>query len=253
MAHPQQQAFARALARFVGAKRRVGLPLRFLEVGSYDVNGSVRHHFNRPGDSYIGVDLVPGPGVDLIGNGADSRFPDEHFDVVLSFEVLEHDPRWERTLINMARMLKPGGILAFSRATLGRLEHGTARTNPNHSPGTQLTEGNYYKNLTLSDVAGVAGFLDTFEERVIHIEKSSRDLMFVGLKKSGSAQSGNRLAEFMNPVFKSLHKFAKRRWKLLDFPVRIGRLCLTEQNYQEFAYRYYKLIAPLRKALKFKK
>jgi hypothetical protein len=38
---------------------------RVLEVGSHDVYGTIRSCFGSVGD-YVGIDLSPGPGVDLV-------------------------------------------------------------------------------------------------------------------------------------------------------------------------------------------
>lgn len=41
------------------------LSSRVLEVGSHDVYGTIRSCFGSVGD-YVGIDLSPGPGVDLV-------------------------------------------------------------------------------------------------------------------------------------------------------------------------------------------
>jgi len=53
------------------------------------------------------------------GNLAESSvesldFPDEHFDVVISCDVIEHVPADERAMAEMARVLRPGGILILT-------------------------------------------------------------------------------------------------------------------------------------------
>lgn len=86
--------------------------LNTLEVGSLNVNGSVRGFFTGP---YLGVDQVAGPGVDRI-------FDAEHlpslwsgfFDVVVSTELLEHCERFWLALAEMGRVLKPGGWLLLT-------------------------------------------------------------------------------------------------------------------------------------------
>lgn len=77
-----------------------------LEVGSYDVNGSVRHLFT--GD-YWGVDPEIGPGVDEVGDGENLRQLDDSYPVVVSTEVLEHVERPWRIVGEMARVCAPGG------------------------------------------------------------------------------------------------------------------------------------------------
>lgn len=79
-----------------------------LEVGSYDVNGSVRSLFTGP---YIGVDMQAGPGVDRVAVAADLPFADSEFGVVISTEMLEHDFRPWLSIAEMARVLRPGGTL----------------------------------------------------------------------------------------------------------------------------------------------
>jgi SAM-dependent methyltransferase len=44
-------------------------------------------------------------------------------DVVVSTEMLEHDPFWQQTLQAAAAHLRPGGLLAFSCASRARPEH----------------------------------------------------------------------------------------------------------------------------------
>ena len=78
-----------------------------LEVGSWDVNGSVRPLFT--GD-YWGVDIHHGPGVDeLVTVGG--PLPGDGYDVVVCTEVLEHDEKPWRTIAEMVRVLKTGGHL----------------------------------------------------------------------------------------------------------------------------------------------
>lgn len=83
-----------------------------LEVGSYDVNGSVRPLFAGP--SYVGVDMRAGPGVDRVVNANSLPFPDATFDVVISTEMLEHDTRPWRSVAEMARVLRDGGTLILT-------------------------------------------------------------------------------------------------------------------------------------------
>ena len=125
MAHPQQAEYFDAVrALYPQHFERA----RVLEVGSLDINGSVRDLF-RDCD-YTGVDLQPGPGVDLACPGHLLAFPSGHFDTTISAECFEHNPFWRETLANMLRMTRPGGLVLVSCATTGRKEHGTSRTNP---------------------------------------------------------------------------------------------------------------------------
>jgi SAM-dependent methyltransferase len=91
-----------------------------LEVGSYDVNGSVRDLFAGP---YIGVDMQAGPGVDRVMDAHALDFPDSAFDVVVCCEMLEHDPAFWLSLAEMGRVLCPGGRLVVTARGNGFPEH----------------------------------------------------------------------------------------------------------------------------------
>jgi SAM-dependent methyltransferase len=56
------------------------------------------------------VDIRPGRCEEL-------PFPDDRFDVVLAFSVLEHVTDLDRSLKEIARVLKPGGVLWFNTAS----------------------------------------------------------------------------------------------------------------------------------------
>ncbi|MEL6420326.1 MAG: class I SAM-dependent methyltransferase, partial [Pseudomonadota bacterium] len=119
---------------------------KVLEIGSMDINGSVRRFF-RDCD-YVGVDLEEGPGVDHVAAGQVLDFPSDSFDVVFSCECFEHNPYWRETLANMVRMCRPGGLIIVSCGGLGRAEHGTARSEPGNSPATINQGWNYYGNIS---------------------------------------------------------------------------------------------------------
>lgn len=81
-----------------------------LEVGSYDVNGTVRPSFASAA-RYVGIDVVAGPGVDQVYDGLTIPFEDESFDCVVSTEMLEHCTRPWRVVGEMARVVKRGGLV----------------------------------------------------------------------------------------------------------------------------------------------
>src|SRR5882672_4033823 len=89
---------------------------RTLELGSVDVNGSVRHWFTGV---YVGIDHQGGPGVDRVMDAAAMDFPDGSFDAVVSTSMLEHDPAFWITLPEVGRVLRPGGHLILTTVTTG--------------------------------------------------------------------------------------------------------------------------------------
>ena len=93
-----------------------------LEVGSYDVNGSVRPLIESYAPAeYIGTDMREGPGVDVVVDAASlgQRFGIGRFDLVVCAEVLEHVEDWRTAVDNIKRMLKPGGLLLLTTRSKG--------------------------------------------------------------------------------------------------------------------------------------
>ena len=95
---------------------------RILEVGSYNVNGSLRpvamEHYPY---QYIGVDCRPGPGVDVIGyaEDLDRLLPEQFFDIIICTEMLEHADEWWTALRAMVAMLVPRGYLLLTTRSPG--------------------------------------------------------------------------------------------------------------------------------------
>ena len=182
MAHRQQQAYVALIkeafpAFFSGS--------RVLEVGSLDINGSVRPHFS--GGQYIGLDATPGPGVDIVCQGQDFDAPDGSYDVVISCECLEHNPLWRETFENMLRLCRPGGLVIMTCASTGRLEHCTRRTTPKDAPLFQL---DYYRNLTARDFRRSVALRRHLTVWKFFTDLSSCDLYFAGFKTGAEAPEG---------------------------------------------------------------
>ncbi len=97
-----------------------------LEAGSYDVNGTLRPIIEawKP-KRYIGTDILPGPGVDMVVDAVDlvHHFGGEKFDVVITTEMLEHAEKWQETISNLKNMVKPGGILLVTTRSKGMNYH----------------------------------------------------------------------------------------------------------------------------------
>lgn len=175
MAHPEQRDFCtKVRARFPELFGKADA--KILDCGSLDINGNNRYLFASK--DYVGVDLGPGRNVDVVSRIHEYPAPESSFDIVISTECLEHDEFYAESLRNMLRVLKPGGILVLTCATIGRREHGTARTSKKDSPFTL----DYYKNLEPDDIRRAIS-MDAFESHEFGINARSHDLYFWGLKK----------------------------------------------------------------------
>ena len=159
-----------------------------LDVGSLDINGNNQFLFDRC--AYIGVDLMPGRNVDIASLAHELKLPDSTFDVIISTECFEHDPSYQDTILNIVRMLKPGGLFVFSCATTGRPEHGTRRTTPDDAPFTQAFGdwGDYYMNLEEKDIRGFLDVEQTFKCHAFSSQHATHDLYFWGLKSGEFAE-----------------------------------------------------------------
>jgi SAM-dependent methyltransferase len=93
------------------------LPGPILEVGSYQVPGQealadLRALF--PGRDYIGLDVRPGPGVDLVGDVEALPQADASVGTVIAMNTFEHVPRFWRGFAEVRRVLRPDGALLVS-------------------------------------------------------------------------------------------------------------------------------------------
>lgn len=114
-------AFAQRVLNVLHVEQR-----RCLEVGSYNVNGSLRSVVEAlwP-SSYIGTDMRPGPGVDEV-IGAElvaQHYGRETVDLVLCAEMLEHAENWRGAIQAMKDVLSPGGHILLTTRSHGYRLH----------------------------------------------------------------------------------------------------------------------------------
>lgn len=234
MSHPEQLAFFEAVARrndcgFAGA--------RVLEIGSYDVNGSIRKVFSAATD-YVGVDLVSGPGVDLVIYGHQVDHANGTYDLVVSGECFEHDPHWQDTFANMVRMTRPGGLVAFTCASHGRPEHGTRRSDISDSPGTQAEGTDYYRNLAAADFDPLP--LDSwFSDWRFWYMPTTFDLYFAGVR---IGQESSAMLPTDDDVAR-IRQLLSWPHRLIRLPLRVvAALVRDEDRYQRIVMPYWLML-----------
>jgi SAM-dependent methyltransferase len=92
---------------------------KVIEIGSQDVNGSLRPIFERDCD-YTGIDFASGKGVDLvITDPYKFPLPDECADIVISSSCFEHSEMFWLTFLEAMRILKPHGLFYLSAPSNG--------------------------------------------------------------------------------------------------------------------------------------
>lgn len=96
---------------------------RVLDVGSRAIrdHDSYRRIFDDPRFDYVGLDIEPGPNVDIVPSHAYrwTEIETSSFDVVVSGQVLEHNPFFWISIAEVARVLRPHGILCLIAPSKG--------------------------------------------------------------------------------------------------------------------------------------
>ncbi len=96
-------------------------PLKILDVGSTEINACYRPLFERPQWEYVGIDLAPGRNVHIVLSHPYRwrEIATGSVDVVISGQVLEHAEYFWITALEMARVLKPGGLICLIAPSAG--------------------------------------------------------------------------------------------------------------------------------------
>lgn len=145
----------------VGEVRAWSTPVRIVEFGSQDVNGTPRNLpllAPKPGLTYIGIDIAAGPGVDIVMDARDvtaDDLGDELADVVICTNVFEHDEHWPELVMAAHRILRPGGWLIAQCAGPGFQVHS------GRSESLVLEPDEWYRNVPRDEMENalkLAGF-----------------------------------------------------------------------------------------------
>jgi SAM-dependent methyltransferase len=96
-------------AAYESSIKQINNDFNIVEIGSQDVNGSLRQLW--PDTQYTGIDFVNGKGVDIILDDP-YKLPleNESVDVILSSSVFEHSEMFWVLYLEIMRVLKPHGL-----------------------------------------------------------------------------------------------------------------------------------------------
>ena len=198
--------------------------LSVLDVGSFDVGGSIRDFFKK--NNYTGVDLIKGPNVDIVLSGSELYKLKQKFDIVISCECFEHAKDWKEIFLSMYNVCEDNGYVIFTCASRGRIEHGTLRTINSDSPGTT---GTYYKNIFKSEFIKSFDLKKMFQKYEVIYNFKSSDLYFIG--KKGAEDKD---IDFMN-IVKKVKNLKNNNRKIKIFRIIFSYL-LSDKNYQNFTF-----------------
>lgn len=94
---------------------------KVLEVGSHDINGSVRPYVEslKPAE-YLGVDIQTGSGVDKVADCEQLvENVGNNWDIVITTEMLEHAENWRLCMEQLASATATGGLLVLTTRSPG--------------------------------------------------------------------------------------------------------------------------------------
>jgi len=170
-------AYVKGLLGDMGPQHRL-VGKSILEFGSFNVNGAVRDLLPKatalPQPArYVGVDWRQGPGVDHVCLFHDIPWIGE-FDILISCNVFEHDPHWERSIEAGLMALKPGGEIILCCAGPGYPAHEVA-SSPLEGHYSNIPPGRFLEVLVSH---GARGAMTVFTE--------PQDIAFHGSKLSPS-------------------------------------------------------------------
>tara|TARA_Y100000389_G_scaffold42461_1_gene37178 strand:- start:1174 stop:1869 length:696 start_codon:yes stop_codon:yes gene_type:complete len=91
-----------------------------VDIGSSDLNGTLRSYFEQLGMKYISVDIESNASVDVvIKPGQKLPFQDGSIDLVVSTSCFEHDPCFWLTFREMTRVIKFDGFIYVNAPSNG--------------------------------------------------------------------------------------------------------------------------------------
>lgn len=148
MMHPEVEDFLKSPT----IEAMPWLHARVVEIGAQNVNGPTRSLVPAGWDTWVGIDLIDGPGVDHVGDAAmvltGLAMHHEQFDIAVATEVFEHDAGWPWIVKGMVDVLRPGGHLLITCAAPGRPSHGV-------SGAAEPEPGEHYANVALETLSAV--------------------------------------------------------------------------------------------------
>lgn len=147
-----------------------GVEYKVLEIGSLDINGSVRPLF-EDAEYYIGIDMQEGPGVDLVADAAYLTTPDL-MDVIVCCEVFEHAIEWRKIVEMSYNNLNKGGMFIGTCAGEGRFPHSAIDEKP-------IRDWEYYANIGARDMRWT---LERAHFEYIMVDVINNDVRWVAVK-----------------------------------------------------------------------
>jgi SAM-dependent methyltransferase len=184
MAHQEQREFFERLNSSLTT--HFNEAMKILEVGSQNINGTVRHFFPAA-NNYLGIDLGIADSVDWVIPGELIELPDGWADITVSTECFEHCRDWNNVMLNMIRITKSRGLVIITCAGSERPTHGTIDSDEESSPFTT----SYYKNLNVDDISTKIKLGAYFDIHGFEVNSVSKDTYFWGIRSESSVNGSD--------------------------------------------------------------
>lgn len=188
MHEASQRLMNEALFRFIPT----GEEVKVLDVGSYDVNGTYKPHVLDHGWSYTGLDVRPGPNVDVVAdNPYHYPFETGEFDIVITGSVAYTVLDLVQWMQEITRLVKPGGLLVIVTPSYAK-------------PPAQAPDDDYWRMSVnaLRALMDNTGLLTGIEVEQHHMDVVGSAVRIAGLIDEPPAALNNHAWEgkYMEPV-----------------------------------------------------
>lgn len=113
---PDQDPYHQLFDRFLTQALEALEPPQILELGARTVTGNPTRDRWSGNIIYTGFDIHPGPNVDVVGDvhQLSRHVPLQHYDAIYSISVFEHLAMPWQAVLEINRVLKPGGLVFIS-------------------------------------------------------------------------------------------------------------------------------------------
>lgn len=113
-----------AMKKFISHYLDKSSILNILDIGSFDSNQEPFNYgllFNEKNWNYFGMDIREGPNVDVVVSDIYNwvEITDESYDVVVSGQAFEHMEYFWKSIVEIERILKPGGFCCIIAPSTG--------------------------------------------------------------------------------------------------------------------------------------
>ncbi|SDA61815.1 methyltransferase domain-containing protein [Methanobrevibacter millerae] len=113
-----------AMEKFISQYLDKNSILNILDIGSFDSNQKPFNYgllFNEENWNYFGMDIREGPNVDVVVSDIYNwiEITDESYDVVVSGQAFEHMEFFWKSIVEIERILKPGGFCCIIAPSTG--------------------------------------------------------------------------------------------------------------------------------------